>query len=251
MRHRVAHRKLGRVTEHRISMLRNQATALLRHEHLTTTVPRRRNCGRSSSGSSPSPSAAWPAATANAKALNARRLVMRDLQDREVVTKLFDTIAPRFAERPGGYTRLLRLGFRKGDSAEIAQVELVGSEFDPRAKAEGDGKAEAPRSRRPRASAGVCRAAAERLRGKKSNDEGGRGRAKPAKGVGRRERRRREKAGGSPIILGLEPTARRRPGDGGDGGAKLLSRPTGSGLPRPPADIHTSQGGRRSSRTRR
>ena len=60
---------------------------------------------------------------------------MHDVQDREVVSKLFDTIAPRFASRPGGYTRLLRIGFRRGDSAEVAQVELVGSEFDPKAKA--------------------------------------------------------------------------------------------------------------------
>src|SRR5436190_18721594 len=131
MRHRVAHRKLGRVTEHRIAMLRNQATALLRHEHLTTTVPRAKELrpfveriitiakrgianGTSSSGST------------EAKALHARRLVMHDLQDREVVSKLFETLAPRFAGRPGGYTRLLRLGFRRGDAAEVAQVELIG-----------------------------------------------------------------------------------------------------------------------------
>src|SRR5262245_41153396 len=110
MRHRVAHRKLGRVTEHRIAMLRNQATALLRHEHLTTTVPRAKElrpfverlitiAKRGVAGS-------------NGHTLTARRLVMHDLQDREVVGKLFDTIAPRFASRPGGYTRLLRLGFR-------------------------------------------------------------------------------------------------------------------------------------------
>jgi large subunit ribosomal protein L17 len=76
----------------------------------------------------------------NGKALHARRLVMHDLQDREVVSELFDTLAPRFAERPGGYTRLLRLGFRKGDAAEVAQVELVGSEFNPRARTEAEGK---------------------------------------------------------------------------------------------------------------
>ena len=76
------------------------------------------------------------AGEANGRVLNARRLVMEDLQDREVVTKLFDTIAPRFAERPGGYTRLMRTGFRKGDSAEMAMVELIGSEFDPNAKVE-------------------------------------------------------------------------------------------------------------------
>src|ERR1700693_2454920 len=103
MRHRVAHRKLGRVTEHRMSMLRNQATALFRHEHLTTTVPKAKElrpfverlitiAKRSATSGAP-----------NGKALHARRLVMQDLQDREVVAKLFDTIAPRFAERPGGY----------------------------------------------------------------------------------------------------------------------------------------------------
>jgi ribosomal protein L17 len=110
----------------------------------------------------------------NGKALHARRLVMHDLQDRDVVAKLFDTLAPRFAGRPGGYTRLLRLGFRKGDAADVAQVELVGSEFNPRAKAEADAKkseGEAPK----KAKGGVggrLKAAAERLRGKKE-DQGG------------------------------------------------------------------------------
>src|SRR5882757_5183506 len=137
MRHRVAHRKLGRVTEHRIAMLRNQASSLLKYEHLTTTVPKAKElrpfverlitiAKRGIAGGG----------AGNGKALHARRLVMHDLQDQDVVAKLFDTLAPRFAERPGGYTRLLRIGFRKGDSAEVAQVELVGSEFDPRAKAD-------------------------------------------------------------------------------------------------------------------
>src|SRR5215218_7120560 len=146
MRHRVAHRKLGRVTEHRIALLRNQATALLRYEHLTTTVPKAKElrpfverlitiAKRGLAGGEPA---------ANGRVLTARRLVMQDLQDREVVSKLFDTIAPRFAARPGGYTRLMRVGYRRGDSAEIAQVELVGSEFDPKANAgpaEGEGEA--------------------------------------------------------------------------------------------------------------
>ena len=94
---------------------------------------------------------------------------MQDVQDREVVTKLFDTIAPRFASRPGGYTRLLRIGFRRGDSAEMAQVELVGSEFDPKAKAEG----EAAEAAKPKTKGvgGRLRAAAERLRGKKDDKE--------------------------------------------------------------------------------
>jgi large subunit ribosomal protein L17 len=89
------------------------------------------------------------------------------------VKKLFDTLAPRFESRPGGYTRLLRLGFRRGDAAEIAQVELVGSEFNPRAKAEAEAKkteGEAPK--KAKGVGGRLRAAAERLRGKKEEGAG-------------------------------------------------------------------------------
>src|SRR6516164_11148164 len=136
MRHRVAHRKLGRVTEHRIAMLRNQATALLRHEHLTTTVPRAKELRPFVERIITIAKRGVAKGAANGHSLNARRLVMQDLQDRDVVSKLFDTLAPRFAERPGGYTRLLRIGYRRGDSAEVAQVELVGSEYDPKAKSD-------------------------------------------------------------------------------------------------------------------
>jgi large subunit ribosomal protein L17 len=169
MRHRVAHRKLGRVTEHRISMLRNQASALLRHEHLTTTVPRAKELRPFVERLITIAKRGLVDGSVNARELNARRLVMQDLQDRDVVTKLFDTLAPRFAARPGGYTRLLRLGYRKGDSAEVAQVELLGSEFNPRAKAEADAKAQGVK---PKATGvgGRLRAAAERLRGKKDED---------------------------------------------------------------------------------
>ena len=155
MRHRVAHRKLGRVTEHRIALLRNQATALLRYEHLTTTVPKAKELRPFVERLITVAKRGLAGGDAKGHTLNARRLVMQDLQDREVVTKLFDTIAPRFAARPGGYTRLLRVGFRKGDSAEVAQVELVGSEYDPKAKTETPAR-EKNRSRRPRASAAVC-----------------------------------------------------------------------------------------------
>ncbi len=169
MRHRVAHRKLGRVTEHRISMLRNQASALLRHEHLTTTVPRAKELRPFVERLITIAKRGLVNGSVNARELNARRLVMQDLQDRDVVTKLFDTLAPRFAARAGGYTRLLRLGYRKGDSAEVAQVELIGSEFNPRAKAEADAKAQ---DGKPKATGvgGRLRAAAERLRGKKDED---------------------------------------------------------------------------------
>jgi large subunit ribosomal protein L17 len=166
MRHRVAHRKLGRVTEHRIAMLRNQATALLRHEHLTTTVPRAKELRPFVERLITIAKRGVANGDGNGKTLHARRLVMHDLQDRDVVSKLFDTLAPRFAERPGGYTRLLRLGFRKGDAAEVAQVELVGSEFNPRAKAEADAKGEGEKPK-SKGVGGRLRAAAERLRGGK------------------------------------------------------------------------------------
>jgi large subunit ribosomal protein L17 len=199
MRHRVAHRKLGRVTEHRIAMLRNQATALLRHEHLTTTVPRAKELRPFVERLITVAKRGLAGGETNGHVLTARRVVMQDLQDREVVTKLFDTIAPRFAERPGGYTRLLRIGYRKGDSAEVAQVELIGSEFDPKAKEADTGDEQKPKAK---GVGGRLRAAAERLRGgaKKDDSEGGGGSknkaTKPAKGTARRATTPR-KAGGS------------------------------------------------------
>ena len=95
-------------------------------------------------------------------------MVLVELQDKAVVGKLFETLAPRFAERPGGYTRILRVGFRRGDAAEVAQIELVGSEYDPRAAEEKAGAKEAakPKSR------GVgdrLKATARRLRGSKDD----------------------------------------------------------------------------------
>ena len=155
MRHRVAHRKLGRVTEHRLSLLRNQAQALLRHERISTTVAKAKELrpfvehlitvakrGIADGGDT-------------IRAVNARRTVRRDLADRAVASKLFDTIAPRFADRPGGYTRLLRLGFRRGDAAEMAQVELIGSEYNPDLeKPKDDRKAEETPERQPEQQAG-------------------------------------------------------------------------------------------------
>ena len=156
-------------------MLRNQATALLRHEHLTTTVPRAKELRPFVERLITIAKRGVSDGAENGKALHARRLVMHDLQDREVVSKLFETLAPRFAERPGGYTRLLRLGFRKGDAAEVAQIELVGSEFNPRAKAEADAKkseGEQP-TKAKSGMGGRLKAAAERLRGKKDDQGGG------------------------------------------------------------------------------
>src|SRR5688572_26218825 len=149
MPHNVAHRKLGRVTEHRIALLRNQATALLRHEHLETTLPKAKELRPFVERLITIAKRGVKSGEANGKALHARRMVLVDLQDREVVSKLFDTLAPRFADRPGGYTRILKVGFRRGDGAEVAYVELVGSEYDPKAaKREQEEEAEAkPKSK--------------------------------------------------------------------------------------------------------
>jgi len=194
MRHRVAHRKLGRVADHRISMLRNQATALLRYEHLTTTVPRAKELRPFVERLITIAKRGVAGGEKNGHVLTARRLVMQDLQDRDVVGKLFDTIAPRFSDRPGGYTRLLRLGYRKGDSAEVAQVELVGSEFDPKAKQEKEStEAEKPKAK---GVGGRLRAAAERLRGGKKDEDSPKVQSKPTKGGGRKATSPR-KVGGS------------------------------------------------------
>jgi large subunit ribosomal protein L17 len=161
MRHRVGHRKLGRVTEHRISMLRNQATALLRHERIETTVPKAKELRPFVERIITIAKRGIAAGDANGKALHARRLVLQDIEDRDVVGKLFDTIAPRFEARPGGYTRILRLGHRRGDSADVAQIELVGSEYDPSAATE-----KTEDAAKTKGVGGRLRAAAERLRGK-------------------------------------------------------------------------------------
>ncbi|MEO6239073.1 MAG: 50S ribosomal protein L17 [Vicinamibacterales bacterium] len=179
MRHRVGQRKLGRVTEHRIAMLRNQAEALIQHEHIETTLPKAKELRPFVERIITIAKRGIAAGDTNQGALHARRLVLRDIQNREVVGKLFDTIAPRFAARPGGYTRILRIGYRRGDSAEVAQIELVGSEYDPNADVDA---ADAAAKQAPKGVGGRLRAAAQRLRGKAKTEgdegEAGEGAAK-------------------------------------------------------------------------
>jgi len=163
MRHRVGHRKLGRVTEHRLALLRNQAEALIRHEHIETTVPKAKALRPFAERIITIAKRGIAGGDANGRSLHARRLVLQDIANRAVVSKLFDTIAPRFETRPGGYTRILRMGYRRGDSAEIARIELVGSEYDPKAEAAAKAEGEAAEQK----SKGVgsrLRAAAQRLR---------------------------------------------------------------------------------------
>jgi large subunit ribosomal protein L17 len=161
-------------------MLRNQATELLRYERLETTVPRAKELRPFVERIITIAKRGIAAGEENGRALHARRLVLRDLQDRDVVGKLFETIAPRFEARPGGYTRILRTGFRRGDSAETAQIELVGSEYDPNAETETEGAK--PQAKKTGVG-GRLRAAAERLRGKKAEatEEGAEGTEKKTK----------------------------------------------------------------------
>ena len=172
MRHNLAHRKLGRVTEHRIALLRNQAIALIRHERIETTIPKAKELRPFGERLITIAKRGDASGEANGKTLHARRLVLAELPDKDVVAKLFDEVAPRFAERPGGYTRILRVGFRRGDAAEVAHVELVGSEYNPRAgqeTAEGDQK-EAPKKTRV---GERIRQAAQRMRGGQKAETGG------------------------------------------------------------------------------
>lgn len=116
MRHRVAQRKLGRPTGHRLSLIRNLMTDLLRHERLQTTEPKAAELRRE---------VEKLIGTARANDLHARRLVAAKLYDEEVVRKLFSDIVPRYADRPGGFTRMVKLMPRRGDGAPMAQIELV------------------------------------------------------------------------------------------------------------------------------
>ena len=127
MRHRVSGRKLGRTTSHRRAMFRNQLASLIEHERIRTTLPKAKELR---------PLAEKMVTQGKRDTLHARRLVRRWVDDRSLIRKLFDDIAPRFAERPGGYTRIVKLGPRLGDAAEMAILELV---------EQGEAKAEEPK----------------------------------------------------------------------------------------------------------
>lgn len=116
MRHRHGLRKLNRTSAHRQAMLRNMCNALLRHEVIKTTLPKAKELRR----------VFEPIITLGKKpSLANRRLAFDRLRDREMVVKLFDELGPRFASRPGGYLRILKFGFRVGDNAPMAFVQLM------------------------------------------------------------------------------------------------------------------------------
>ena len=117
MRHGMVHRKLGRTTSHRMAMFRNQLASLIAHERIVTTLPKAKELR---------PIIEKLVTLGKDDSVHARRQAARLIADDGLVGKLFDTLGPRFAERPGGYTRIIKLGARRGDSAEMAILEFVG-----------------------------------------------------------------------------------------------------------------------------
>ncbi len=116
MRHRKSGRQLNRNSAHRKAMFRNMAASLMRHEVIKTTLPKAKELRR----------VAEPLITmAKTDSVHKRRLAFSRLRDRDVVTKLFNELGPRYKDRPGGYLRILKMGFRAGDNAPMALVELV------------------------------------------------------------------------------------------------------------------------------
>lgn len=116
MRHRKKGRQLGRTASHREAMLRNMAISLFRHGRIETTTAKAKELR---------PFAERLVTLAKRGDLHSRRLAARKIHDKDVLFSLFDVIGPRFSERPGGYTRVLKLGHRAGDGAEMAFIELV------------------------------------------------------------------------------------------------------------------------------
>jgi len=132
MRHRNAHRKLGRTTSHRLAMLKNMAAALIKHEQITTTLPKAKELR---------PYVEKLVTLAKKGGLSNRRLAHARLEDDAQLVKLFDVIAPRYAERAGGYIRVMKAGFRASDAAPMAVIEFV--DRDTSAKGQDSGPVEA------------------------------------------------------------------------------------------------------------
>lgn len=125
MRHRKAGRKLNRTASHRTAMFANMSAALIRHEQIITTVPKAKELR---------PFAERLVTLAKRGDLHARRQALAKVRDKEMVAKLFDVLGPRYRERAGGYTRVLKAGFRHGDNAPVAVIEFVDRDEEARGK---------------------------------------------------------------------------------------------------------------------
>ncbi|WP_199553358.1 50S ribosomal protein L17 [Sandaracinobacteroides hominis] len=134
MRHKVAHRKLGRTTEHRMAMLKNMSASLIKHEQITTTLPKAKELR---------PYVEKLVTLAKKGGLSNRRLAHARLQDDTQLVKLFDVIAARYATRQGGYVRVLKAGFRASDQAAMAVIEFVDRDVSAKGQDSGPVNAEA------------------------------------------------------------------------------------------------------------
>src|SRR5690242_15356008 len=130
MRHRLGGRKLGRTYSHPTAMFRNMAAALIKHEQITTTLPKAKELR-------PVVEKLVTLSRRGAKNLHARRLALSTVRDAAQVSKLFDVIGPRYAKRPGGYTRVLKAGFRHGDNAAMAVIEFIDRDVEAKGKDSG------------------------------------------------------------------------------------------------------------------
>ncbi|MCL2012525.1 MAG: 50S ribosomal protein L17 [Cystobacterineae bacterium] len=127
MRHRVGQRKLNRTSSHRMAMLCNMVTSLLEHERIVTTVPKAKEARRL---------AERAITLAKRGGLSNIRLAARTVRDRKVLQKVFSELKERYENRPGGYTRIMQVGFRRGDAADMAILELVDRKEKPKAEKE-------------------------------------------------------------------------------------------------------------------
>ena len=196
MKHRVVGRKLGRTSAHRLALLRNLSTSLFDKERITTTLMKAKELR---------PFAERLLTLSKRETLHARRQVLRHIQEKAVVSKMFDTLSARYAQRPGGYTRIVKLGPRRGDSAEMAIIELVG--YEPRHKQEKEKDAAPAKGRGGRAKTGEEAAPAEKA------EKGKRGKAAAES---RPERTKRAK-----------PTEKAKEKAAGDSGRKSVGRKGG------------------------
>jgi large subunit ribosomal protein L17 len=191
MKHRIAGRRLDRTTEHRTAMFRNMVTSLIRHERIETTTPKAKELKRIADKIITLGKRGTP---------HARRVAHRDVRDVEALEKLFGPIADRFKARPGGYTRLVRVGRRHGDNAELAVIELVdrapveaagGEEKDKKAAkpAEKPAKAEkAPRAeKKAKAPKAEKPAKPEKAKAEKAKAEKAKAEKKPKKKAAKEE----------------------------------------------------------------
>jgi large subunit ribosomal protein L17 len=209
MKHRVRGRKLGRTSAHRLALLRNMTTALFEHERITTTLVKAKELR---------PFAEKLVTLSKRETLHARRRVLRHVHDRSVVAKLFDTLSARYAERPGGYTRIMRLGPRRGDNAEMAIIELVGAETAASKASEEAGKGASAKAGGAKASGAkpAAKRGARRPPKAEAADEAGAERPKRARRAGAEPKDSTKKPARAKSGAGARPRSRGSQRTGGE-----------------------------------